>query len=156
MSVANRTLRLERTNGAWTVNGTTWDKIVASNYQFVEAAPTVGTVETWTIENKSGGWFHPLHIHLVDFKVLSRNGGPAMPHEAGPKDVVYTGENEIIKLLVRFDSLGKYMVHCHNLVHEDHDMMTQFEVVGPNGEKGDDPMYAAVARDMEFEATDVL
>jgi hypothetical protein len=23
---------------------------------------------------------------------------------------------------------GKYMMHCHNLVHEDHDMMTQFQV----------------------------
>jgi Multicopper oxidase len=22
---------------------------------------------------------------------------------------------------------GKYVMHCHNLVHEDHDMMTQFE-----------------------------
>jgi spore coat protein A len=156
MSVGNRQLRLERTNGAWTVNGTTWDKIVQSNYQFVEAAPTVGTVETWEIVNKSGGWFHPLHIHLVDFKVLSRNGGPAMPHEAGPKDVVYMGENESVKLLVRFDSIGKYMVHCHNLVHEDHDMMTQFEVVGPGGEKGDDPMMAAIARNMSLEATDVL
>ncbi|MBI4935353.1 MAG: multicopper oxidase domain-containing protein [Actinobacteria bacterium] len=156
MSVATRRLRLERSGGAWTINGTTWDKIIQSNYQFVEAAPTVGTVETWIIENSSGGWFHPLHIHLVDFKILSRNGQPPMPHERGPKDVVYTGENETVTLLVRFDSLGKYMVHCHNLVHEDHDMMTQFEVVGPAGEKGDDPMYAAVARDMEFEATDVL
>jgi hypothetical protein len=23
---------------------------------------------------------------------------------------------------------GRYMVHCHNLVHEDHDMMVQFAV----------------------------
>ena len=22
---------------------------------------------------------------------------------------------------------GKYVMHCHNLVHEDHDMMNQFE-----------------------------
>lgn len=156
MSVKNRTLRLERSNGAWTVNGTTWEKIVQSNYEFVEADPTIGTVETWEIVNKSGGWFHPLHIHLVDFKIISRNGQPPMPHELGPKDVVYTGENESIKLLVRFDGLGRYMVHCHNLVHEDHDMMTQFEVFGPNRERGDHPVYAAVARDMEFEATDVL
>jgi hypothetical protein len=25
-------------------------------------------------------------------------------------------------------NVGKYMVHCHNLVHEDHDMMHQFSV----------------------------
>jgi spore coat protein A, manganese oxidase len=153
-----RRLRLERSGGAWTVNGTTWEKIVKSGYQYVEASPTVGNVEIWEIVNKSGGWFHPLHIHLVDFKVLSRNSatGKPLPHECGPKDVVYTGENETIRLLVRFDSTGKYMVHCHNLVHEDHDMMTQFEVVGPAGEKGDDPMTAAIARDMAFEASDVL
>jgi len=24
--------------------------------------------------------------------------------------------------------VGRYMMHCHNLVHEDHDMMVQFEV----------------------------
>jgi spore coat protein A len=23
---------------------------------------------------------------------------------------------------------GKYMLHCHNVVHEDHDMMTHFTV----------------------------
>ena len=37
---------------------------------------------------------------------------------------------------------GRYMIHCHNLVHEDHDMMAQFEV----GRDGDDPMYADAAR----------
>ena len=116
----------------------------------------MGTVETWTIENKSGGWFHPLHIHLVDFKVLSRNGGAGDAARAGPKDVVYTGENEIVKLLVRFDGLGKYMVHCHNLVHEDHDMMTQFEVVGPTARRATTPCTRPSPEDMEFEATDVL
>lgn len=25
--------------------------------------------------------------------------------------------------------VGRYVVHCHNLVHEDHSMMTRFEVV---------------------------
>jgi hypothetical protein len=59
---------------------------------------------------------------------------------------------------------GRYMIHCHNLTHEDHDMMTQFvvgdEVADHDGcfadgatyvdEKGnpvrcdrDDPIYAA-------------
>ena len=33
------------------------------------------------------------------------------------------------------------MVHCHNLVHEDHDMMTQYEVLDPH-EVGDDPIGA--------------
>jgi spore coat protein A len=161
-TIKTTNLRLERQNGAWTVNGTTWEKIVASNYQYAEARPMEGTVEKWIIQNSSGGWFHPLHIHLVDFKVLRRNGAPAMAHERGPKDVVYTGENETIELLMRFDSPGRYMVHCHNLVHEDHDMMTQFEVQPIPGSPEayflteNDPMTAACAKNMTFEKTDVL
>jgi spore coat protein A len=51
----------------------------------------------------------------------------------GPKDVVYVGEGETVRVLMRFNQgQGRYMMHCHNLVHEDHDMMTQFEVVGAN------------------------
>ena len=52
-----------------------------------------------------------------------------MPHELGPKDVVYVGENETVRVVARFEGRGKYMIPCHNLVHEDHSMMTQFEVV---------------------------
>ena len=90
-------------------------------------------MEIWEFQNKSGGWFHPLHIHLVDFKILSRNGQAAQPYENGPKDVVYIGEDEIVRLLIKFNPApgskgGKYMVHCHNLPHEDHDMMQQFAV----------------------------
>ena len=51
-----------------------------------------------------------------------------MPHEIGAKDVVYVGENETVRVLAKFDGRGKYMIHCHNLVHEDHDMMGQFEI----------------------------
>jgi FtsP/CotA-like multicopper oxidase with cupredoxin domain len=27
------------------------------------------------------------------------------------------------------DNLGTYVIHCHNLEHEDHSMMAQFQVV---------------------------
>lgn len=161
-TIKTTTLRLERSNSRWTVNGTTWEKIVASNYQFCEARPMEGTVEKWIIKNNSGGWFHPLHIHLVDFKILRRNGAAPMAHERGPKDVVYTGENETIELLVKFDACGKYMVHCHNLVHEDHDMMTQFEVQPEPGSEhatfltDNDPLHAAYAKDLSEEWSDVL
>ena len=52
---------------------------------------------------------------------------------------MYLGENETVRVIMRFEGCGKYMVHCHNLVHEDHDMMTQFEVVDPAA-PGDDPL----------------
>jgi spore coat protein A len=41
--------------------------------------------------------------------------------------------NESLTLVMPFDTMptspgGRYMMHCHNLVHEDHDMMVQFSV----------------------------
>ena len=140
-AVQTRKLRLERKNSSWTINGNTWEKVVSSNYQHVEAKPMKDSVEIWEISNQSGGWFHPTHIHLVDFKILSRNGAAPFPYEQGPKDVVYVGENETVRLLMKFEGRGKYMIHCHNLVHEDHDMMTQYEVIDPEY-PGEDPFSA--------------
>ena len=138
-SVATRTMRFERKNGHWTVNGQTWEDVVNSDYELTVANPKFGDVEIWELENPGGGWFHPVHIHLVDFKVLDRNGKAPEAYEQGPKDVVYVGESETVRVIMRFENQrGKYMMHCHNLVHEDHDMMVQFEV----GDGGDDPRLA--------------
>jgi spore coat protein A len=129
-AVTTRRFDFARNNGLWTINGQTWDDVVASGFKSVLASPRTGTTEIWELRNLSGGWHHPAHIHFIDFKVLSRNGKPAMPHERGGKDVVFLGEYETVKVLIKFDhGRGKYMMHCHNLSHEDHDMMAQFEIV---------------------------
>jgi spore coat protein A len=126
---AVRKMRLHRTNGLWQINDMTWDDVVESKYEFTFANPAKDAIEIWDVENSSGGWFHPLHIHLIDFRVLTRNGLPPRPEEKGPKDVVYVGENETVRLLMRFEhEEGRYMIHCHNLSHEDHDMMFQYQV----------------------------
>ncbi len=144
-SMATKTRRFDfvRANGRWTINGQTWDDVVKSGFTLTLANPEAGTVELWELSNPSGGWHHPAHIHLIDFQVLSRNGKPPMPHELGPKDVVFLGENETVRLLMAFkpEHRGKYMMHCHNLVHEDHDMMGQFEV----GLDGHDPLMTEPA-----------
>ena len=129
-AVTTRTFDFVRTGGLWTINGQTWDDVVASGFKKVLASPRTGDVEIWELRNLSGGWHHPAHIHFIDFKILSRNGKPAMAHERGAKDVVFLGEYETVKVLIKFDQgRGKYMIHCHNLSHEDHDMMGQFEIV---------------------------
>ncbi|MGY1704741.1 multicopper oxidase domain-containing protein [Geodermatophilus sp. SYSU D00697] len=126
---AVRSMRLHRSNSLWKINDTTWDDVVRSNYEHVFATVARDSIEVWDVENSSGGWFHPLHVHLVDFRVLSRNGQPPRPEERGPKDVVYVGENETVRLIMRFEHEdGRYMIHCHNLSHEDHDMMFQYQV----------------------------
>jgi spore coat protein A, manganese oxidase len=150
---ADRTRKVEfkREGGHWTINGMTWEDVVNSDYDLCIANPGYEDVEIWELANPHGGWFHPVHIHLVDFKILDRTNtltgavSPPMPHELGPKDVAYVGEDEMVRVIMRFEhQRGKYMMHCHNLVHEDHDMMAQFEV----GEGGDDPIHADPARDL--------
>jgi len=48
---------------------------------------------------------------------------------AGLKDVGVLGPNEKIRVLAKYAPWdGVYMFHCHNLVHEDHDMMGAFNV----------------------------
>jgi FtsP/CotA-like multicopper oxidase with cupredoxin domain len=130
-SKRTRRIKVEKSDvtNEWQLNDTTWHDIQASGFKQVIANPGLGDTEIWEIENSSGGWFHPLHIHLIDFKILSRNGRAPFPYEVGPKDVVYIGEGETVRLLMKFGPhKGKYMVHCHNLPHEDHDMMNQFSV----------------------------
>ena len=141
------------------INGMTWADVQAGNWNvFADdsgSPPRPGDCEVWRIENKSGGWYHPLHIHLVDFQILSRSGGAGRVQqwEKGPKDVVYVGEGEIVEVLVQYSMApatypdgrstaqagvtanqgGRYMIHCHNLAHEDHDMMGQFLVAATDG-----------------------
>jgi FtsP/CotA-like multicopper oxidase with cupredoxin domain len=134
-----RSLRFERSHGHWKINDEGWAEVEASGFRRVLADPGLGDVELWEFVNKSGGWFHPIHLHLVDYRVLSRNGLPPKPYERGLKDTVFLGENETIQVVARFGPHeGRYMLHCHNSVHEDHDMMHQFRV----GTGGADPLSA--------------
>jgi spore coat protein A len=121
----------EKRNNRWEINGNIWDR------NRVDANPSLNNIEVWEIITNSRDWFHPVHVHLVHFQILERNGQPPLPYERGWKDIVYIGEDDNIKLIAQFGPhQGKYMMHCHNTVHEDHAMMTQFQV----GQGGADPM----------------
>ena len=53
-----------------------------------------------------------------------------------PKDVLYLGPSNTIYVIARFGAhKGDYMFHCHNLIHEDNDMMRAFHVMGTPGNK---------------------
>lgn len=68
--------------------------------------------------------------------------------KVGFKDTVFLDENETVRVVARFlpyGAGGEYMFHCHNLVHEDHDMMAVFNVEGTkegerNRDEFSDPM----------------
>jgi spore coat protein A, manganese oxidase len=70
-----------------------------------------------------------VHLHLVHFKVLSRNGKRPLPTESAWKDTVDLTTGERVRVIVRFSGYrGRYVFHCHNLEHEDM-MIANFEVV---------------------------
>jgi FtsP/CotA-like multicopper oxidase with cupredoxin domain len=117
-----------RTSGLWTINS----KLV--NVKSPAARISKESMEIWDISNPNGGWSHPVHIHFEEGHILQRfvNGAAvAVPaHERGRKDVYNLGPNERIRLFIRFrDFPGKYVMHCHNMIHEDHAMMVRWDIV---------------------------
>jgi FtsP/CotA-like multicopper oxidase with cupredoxin domain len=119
---AKRTWSFDRLGGNWAVN----DKLF--NVEQPAARPKKGTAEIWTLKGK-GSWTHPVHIHFEEGRILSRNGVPPPPHEQGRKDVYVIAPEEEVRIFLRFrDYAGKYVMHCHNLVHEDHSMMIRFDI----------------------------
>ena len=68
----------------WQINGKFMD---CTRFRF---SPQINTFERWIIQNNSGGWQHPVHIHFEEFRILSRNGVPVRPGdvEYARKDVV--------------------------------------------------------------------
>lgn len=136
-----REWRFHRNNGQWVINGKVWNK------KRIDAKVNLGDIEIWKIYNNAGGWFHPIHVHLVDQQILDRNGKPPLAYERNCwKDTFYVGPNESLRIIAKYGPhKGKYMMHCHNTVHEDFDMMTQFEV----GYGGLDPVATAPAQPIE-------
>ena len=105
----------------WAINGKVFDP------SRIDARPKLGSTEIWELTTDV---HHPVHIHQVHFKVLSRNGGEPPPTDAGWKDTIDLRPFEVARVLARFDGYrGKYVIHCHNLEHEDMMMMANFVVV---------------------------
>lgn len=112
----------------------------------VTVRPQFGSLEKWRFINTTDDT-HPMHLHLVQFQVLERQGfdaiafqkgklalvgdpRPPAPNEAGWKDTAVVNPRDVLTILVRFDGYtGRYVFHCHMAEHEDNDMMLPFEVV---------------------------
>ena len=124
-----RTFKFDRLNGQWSINGQFMD---CNHFRFQVQQ---NSVENWILVNATGDWTHPVHIHLEEHQILSRNrAAPTLAIEHSRKDVTQLHPNERALLFFRFrDWLGKYPIHCHNVVHEDHAMMGLWHVQ-PDGD----------------------
>jgi spore coat protein A, manganese oxidase len=107
----------------WEINGRTFNPARA------DAFPKLGTTETWEIVNRTGV-AHMMHLHHTDWYLLARDGKPPPPWEDCLKETFFLYPGERILLAGHFsDYTGKFVVHCHMLDHEDHGLMSQFQVV---------------------------
>jgi FtsP/CotA-like multicopper oxidase with cupredoxin domain len=92
----------------------------------IDQSVQLDTVEEWTIRNESPEW-HPFHIHVNDYQVMSVNGRPVSPHYEDTTLIPPRGE---FVMRTHFaDFTGKFVYHCHILIHEDAGMMGTIEVV---------------------------
>jgi FtsP/CotA-like multicopper oxidase with cupredoxin domain len=122
--VNTRTWTFDRRRHMWTINGRSFDP------DRIDAKVPLGEIELWRFRNEAGGRPHPAHVHLAHFQILERNGKLPLVHERGWKDTVVLEDNEEVLVMLRFEQFrGRYMLHCHNLEHEDHMMMSRFDVV---------------------------
>jgi FtsP/CotA-like multicopper oxidase with cupredoxin domain len=104
----------------WMINGQPFDPTTAL------ATAERDATELWTL---TSDFHHPVHVHLGHFQVLSRNGRAPGANDTGWKDTVDVRPYEVVQLLVRFAQFrGRYVMHCHNLEHEDMAMMANIDV----------------------------
>jgi FtsP/CotA-like multicopper oxidase with cupredoxin domain len=136
-----------------------------------------GSTETWVIRNDTlaGNWLHPVHIHLEEGRIIAktrctvpsatgcdpanRESVTMPPWEDGNnarRDVYPVQGQERMVVRFRFrDFVGRYLIHCHNMGHEDAFMMVRWDVVDSLAElqkrrhqinaeriaRGDTPLY---------------
>jgi len=148
---------------------------VSGRWEDINMFPTIGTTELWEIWNPltplnpgasigpGAAILHAFHVHQSRFQLINRQNFildpktgkftlqgdplPPSPTEVGFKDTFAALGGTVARILVQLGNFpGKTPVHCHLLIHEDHEMMRQFRLINPpcqcnqNGvcEKGED------------------
>jgi FtsP/CotA-like multicopper oxidase with cupredoxin domain len=112
----------------WLINGQQFE----ADKPLISVKKNSGGV--WKIRNGGGGWVHPMHLHMEEHTVLTRNGKPAPdgrhPDDTAKEDVIALDPSEEVVISRRFRTFtGPYVAHCHNLAHEDHNMMFGWEIL---------------------------
>jgi suppressor of ftsI/bilirubin oxidase len=136
---ATRTFDLDHHDMQWRINGVRFDMVET------QLNVALGSTEIWEFRNPPMGMPHPMHLHGFAFKPLARIDSPAQVKrlavdksglaaaETGLKDTILVWPGERVRVAVKFDhdfpGEQVYMLHCHNLEHEDQGMMLNVRIV---------------------------
>ena len=106
---------------AWTING------VARKDHVHEPMLTLKRNGHYVFAmHNDTAWYHPIHIHGIAFRVVSRNGKPvARPHWA---DTALMAPRERVEIAFVADNPGDWMFHCHILSHQHGGMMRAIRI----------------------------
>jgi FtsP/CotA-like multicopper oxidase with cupredoxin domain len=121
-------LKIDEATFAGLINGKAFDATR------VDTTIRQGTTEDWLVYNGDttiipGGLHHNFHSHLVQFRVVDRDGKAPLPGESGLKDTVRIAPGETVRLRATFGGfLGKFPYHCHLIEHSTMGMMAQMEI----------------------------
>jgi FtsP/CotA-like multicopper oxidase with cupredoxin domain len=120
-------LRMSDESGAPGARGLINDRVF--DHERIDTRIRHGAGEIWTVTNPNTVVPHNFHLHLVQFRVLSRNGKAPDPSESGLKDTVRLLPGETVQLHATFDTYrGTYVYHCHLLDHSAMGMMAQMRI----------------------------
>jgi len=130
--------RLSFAKDRWRINDQVFD---------MAAEPLVvprNTVQTWLFRNYYTSMPHPMHLHGFGFRVIAREQSPdflaplatddkgRLPTDLGVKDTVLVWPGESVRVAIdfacTFPGPQDYLLHCHNLEHEDGGMMMKVRV----------------------------
>lgn len=122
------------------IDGKTWSDPTTEKVGF-------DSVEIWNLINPMAV-AHPVHVHLVQFKLLWRRSfdveayndtgkiiftgeeEPPKDYERGFKDTIDSEPGKVTRIIMQFKGYaGNYVWHCHFLEHEDHEMMRTLKVL---------------------------
>ncbi|HEY5364876.1 MAG TPA: multicopper oxidase family protein [Casimicrobiaceae bacterium] len=103
------------------------------------------SVQTWLLRNYYTSMPHAMHLHGFSMRVLARETSPdflaplaldasgRLATDLGVKDTVLVWPGESVRVSIdfacAFPGPQDYLLHCHNLEHEDGGMMLRIRVV---------------------------
>jgi FtsP/CotA-like multicopper oxidase with cupredoxin domain len=153
---ASFTFAFTLVNGRFLINGQEFDA------NRVDHVVLRGSTEEWTLANDvaAGNWNHPVHIHFEEGRIQSRRvrvsqnpdvfqDVPLTFEELGRRDVYPLPPQNRVVMRMRFrDFEGRYLIHCHNMNHEDAFMMVRWDIV--------DSLDELIARRREIDERRIL
>jgi suppressor of ftsI/bilirubin oxidase len=142
-ATASRTFRFRISDqGRWMING--WNFLLDAHAHAPAFVVRRGDHEVWEFVNEFRSMPHPIHLHGFQFHVVERANSPRQlralvvadrgrtAQDMGLLDTVVVWPGERVRIAIDFaqpfSGTQTYMLHCHNLEHEDQGMMVAFAV----------------------------